>query len=293
MSTDLRTARAWLERADRILIAAGAGLSAAAGYDYTDEERFAELFPAHHRRGLRARYQLIGLPLPPSLLWGYWAVHIDDIRFGPRPNPTYQRLRDIVGETDHFVMTSNVDGLFARNGFDPDRIWTPQGDYGLLQCETPCSRQTWPSRPSIQAALEAYDPASGQIASPEAIPICPRCGGAVFPNVRKGHEFIDDPYVGGLSRLTDWLDGVDSGDSMLVLDIGTGYNTPGVIRWPAEHIAYHHPNASFIRINRDNSETPHELASRSIGLAADAGHVLDRLSAIPRRLPTQQQMPAD
>ena len=162
----------WLDESDRVLVAAGAGLSAAAGYDYTDTERFAELFPALHRNGLRARYQLIGLPLPPRLLWGYWSVHVNDIRFDPAPNPLYQRLRAVIGQRDNFVLTSNVDGLFARNGFGD--VWSPQGDYGRYQCETPCTRETWESRPIVEAALATYDLESGEAS---AIPACPRCGG--------------------------------------------------------------------------------------------------------------------
>ncbi|MEU6667994.1 hypothetical protein [Streptomyces sp. NPDC046727] len=118
------TTRTWLTEAGRVLITVGAGLSAAVGYDYGDDDRFRELFPALHRHGLRSRY-MVGVPLPTALLWGYWAVHIDDIRSSPAPNPLYQRLRALVGDKDHWVMTSNVDGLFTRGGFAPDRVFTP------------------------------------------------------------------------------------------------------------------------------------------------------------------------
>jgi NAD-dependent SIR2 family protein deacetylase len=128
------------------------------------------LFPALHRLGLRARYQLIGAPLPPPLLWGYWATHVTDVRFGAGPHPVYQRLRRIVGDRDHFVLTSNVDALFARNGFDPARVFTPQGDYGRYQCEKPCTRETWDSKPIVDAALAAYDPSSGAVTDPAALP---------------------------------------------------------------------------------------------------------------------------
>ena len=82
----MNTFRTWLSESSHVLVAGGAGLSAAAGYDYGDTHRFAELFPALQRLGLRARYQLIGLRLPPPLLWGYWSVHVNDIRFGAEPN---------------------------------------------------------------------------------------------------------------------------------------------------------------------------------------------------------------
>jgi NAD-dependent SIR2 family protein deacetylase len=278
-SKTAQAVRAWLDDADRVLITAGAGLSAAAGYDYADTARFAELFPAFHRRGLRARYQLIGLDLPQPLLWGYWAAHLADIRFDPEPNPLYTRLRAIIGDRDHFVMTSNVDALFKRNGFDPDRIWTPQGDYGRYQCDTPCTRRTWETEPIVRTALAAHDPDTGQITDPDAIPRCPNCGGTVFPNVRKGPEFIDDPYLPGREHLAAWLDAAGPEQRTLVLDIGSGFNTPSVIRWPAEHLAYHQPQARLIRVNRDHPEVPTELADRALPVQADAADFIRVLTA--------------
>ncbi|SDT22243.1 NAD-dependent protein deacetylase of SIR2 family [Actinoplanes derwentensis] len=264
--------RRWLDEADRIVIGAGAGLSAAAGFDYTDTRRFAELFPALHRLGLRARYQLIGAHLPGPLMWGYWATHVADIRFGPEPSPVYQRLRELVGDREHFVLSSNVDGLFERNGFDPDRVFTPQGDYAFYQCETPCSREVWASRPIVEAALSAYDPASGEITDPAMIPACPRCGGEVFLNVRKGPEYVGDRYLPAGHRFQQWLSATPPDARLLVLDVGTGFNTPGVVRQPMEQIALAFPNARLARINVEHPQVPEVLAGRAIGMARDAAY---------------------
>lgn len=254
----------WLDEADRVLIAAGAGLSAAAGYDYGDTRRFAELFPVLHGMGLRARYQLIGMPLPPRLLWGYWSVHVDDIRFDPAPNPLYSRLRELVGRRDHWVFTSNVDGLFARNGFAD--VWSPQGDYGRYQCETPCTRETWESRPIVEAALETYDPATGEVS---AVPSCPRCGGAVFLNVHKGPEYVADHHVPDGQRLRRWLTGEGK---LLVVEIGAGFSTPSVVRWPVESLVRSVPGARLVRINRDDAEVPADLDA--LAVRADVAEVL-------------------
>ena len=275
--TAVDTVRAWLAEADRVLIAAGAGLSAAAGYDYTDTRRFAELFPVLHRAGFRARYQLIGAKLPPPLLWGYWALHVADIRFSDGPHEVYQRLRQLVDGRDHFVLTSNVDALFARNGFEPDRVFTPQGDYGRYQCETPCTRDTWPSKPIVDAALAAYDPATGQVTDPYAIPACPSCGGEVFLNVHKGREFVADPYLSTGVRLRRWLTDAPDDERLLVLDIGSGHNTPTVVRVPAEHITAVRPRARLVRINPTHPEIPTGLAGRAIGVAVGATELLTAL----------------
>ncbi|MFJ8109563.1 NAD-dependent protein deacetylase of SIR2 family [Streptomyces sp. NPDC096132] len=269
--------RTWLDEADRVLIAAGAGLSAAAGYDYGDVERFKELFPALYRLGLRSRY-LLGVPLPADMMWGYWAVHIHDIRFHSRPNPLYRRLRALLGDRDHWVMTSNVDALFARNGFEPDRVFTPQGDYGRLQCTVPCTRETWDSEPIYDRIIAAYDPGTGRVTDPAVLPVCPRCGADVFPHVRVGPEFVDGACRAAGERLTRWLGDAPGEARLLVLEIGAGFNTPGVIRLPAENVVRHTPGARLVRINPDHPEVPTDLGARALSVPFDADRLLRALT---------------
>ncbi|QNP69899.1 hypothetical protein IAG44_10850 [Streptomyces roseirectus] len=361
----------WLAEADKVVIAAGAGLSAAAGYDYGDAARFRELLPALYRLGLRSRY-LLGAALPPDMMWGYWAVHITDIRHGTEPNPLYRRLRALVGERDHWVVTSNVDGLFARNGFDAGRVFTPQGDYGFLQCTTPCTRRTWPSAPFLQRVLAAYDRESGRVRDPGALPVCPNCGGDLFPNVRVGPEFVDDAFMPTGGRMAKWLSQFQVAEPLvhsataplsqsatqplvraatapltgpattpldhsatappagsattpltgsatqpptrsatapltgpattplthtattppagsattpptpspttplplLVIEIGAGFNTPGVIRLPMENLVRHTPGARLVRINPDHPATPEDLAGRALSVPVRADEFL-------------------
>lgn len=270
------TFRAWLGEADRILVAAGAGLSAAAGYDYGDAERFRELLPALHRLGLRSRY-LLGVPLPRDMMWGYWAVHIDDIRYSTSPNPLYQRLRELVGDRDHRVMTSNVDALFVRNGFAADRVFTPQGDYGRLQCTVPCTRETWSSRRFLDAVLAAYDRESGRVRDEEALPRCPRCGAEVFPNIRVGPEFVDDAHLPAGRHLARWLERNPDDDNLLVVEIGAGFNTPGVIRHPMENLVRRTPRARLVRVNPEHPEVPADLAGRALSVPLDADLLLHEL----------------
>ncbi|MFI6624308.1 NAD-dependent protein deacetylase of SIR2 family [Streptomyces sp. NPDC050528] len=280
LEASARTIRTWLGEADHVLITAGAGLSAAAGYDYGDKDRFRELFPALHRLGLRSRY-LVGVPLPPELWWGYWAVHIDDIRFSPDPNPLYQRLSSLVDGKDHWVMTSNVDALFARNGFDPDRIFTPQGDYGRYQCTAPCTPATWDTQPLVAQLLATYNPATGAVTG--SLPSCPNCGGEVEINVRIGPEFVDAPYLPAGRRLQEWLAST-VGTRVLILEFGAGFNTPGVIRWPGEHLARQNPHTRFVRVNPTRPETPADLAGRTLSVPVGAGHLLDALN-VPHPAP--------
>ena len=142
----------------------------------------------------------------PGLYWGYYLAHGNNMRFGEPHHPVYSRLLDTIGlKQDCHVITTNVDALFVRNGFPADRMYTPQGDYALLQCRKPCRNDTWPSKPIINRLLPAVDPLTQKL--PEAIvPVCPNCGGPVFYNLRGGNWFVDAPYQEQCRRYQSWVE---------------------------------------------------------------------------------------
>ena len=133
---------------------------------------------------------MIGRHLPAELHWAYLAGNARAVRFDPDPNPLYRQLRELEGDTDHFVWTSNVAGLFARNGFAPERVFAPQSDYALHQCATPCTREVWEFEPMAAKLIAATDPATGAVADPAVLPHCPHCGEDVQLNVRLNEAFI-------------------------------------------------------------------------------------------------------
>ncbi|MWA05381.1 NAD-dependent protein deacetylase of SIR2 family [Actinomadura sp. LD22] len=278
---------AWLNDADRVLVGAGAGLSAAAGFDYGDTETFARLFPDLARQGFTAQYQMIGRRLPQPQLWGYWYRHVHHMRFADHgPNQIYLGVRDLIGEKDHFVHTSNVDSLFARNGFDPGHVHTPQGDYALLQCTVPCSRRTWPVEPWLRRGLAGLDRASGCVTDADALPRCPTCQGPAFLNVRIDQSFIDDHFGPVRRALNEWIE-ARRDQKLLILEIGAGFNTPAVVRCPMERLARTSVNTRLVRINRDHPQIPTVLEDRGLSIRADIAEVLDLIN-----IPSRKQKPA-
>ncbi|RKH29135.1 NAD-dependent protein deacetylase of SIR2 family [Corallococcus praedator] len=277
MSAPIEQARRWIHESERVLIGAGAGMSAAAGIDYGDTATFARLFPAFVRRGFRAQYQLIGhTGLTPAQHWGYWSTHVKHVAFSEDERVAYQALQGLVQDRDTFVLTSNVDRLFPRNGFDEARLFTPQGDYALLQCRKPCTRETWPTRPVIERCLTALDPVTQEVSDPEAIPRCPRCGGAVFMNVRIDAGFVEEPYVEQAQRFRQWLREAATA-RLLVIEIGAGFNTPSVVRWRMEQLVHQHPGARLVRINLSDPELPDALGKRAVALAMGAEQAIGLL----------------
>lgn len=269
----------WLDEADRVVIGAGSGLSAAAGFDFGDQADFAARFPALVKRGLKAAYEMIGCSdLPEAAFWGFWAVHVCQMRFEDGRSPVYEGLLRLVRGKDCFVLTSNVDALFVRNGFDQDRVWSIQGDYAFMQCLRPCTKEVWPSAPVIQRALGAIDPDSQEITDPACIPRCPRCGGNVFMNVRGGRWFVEEPYYPQMERWRAWF-GQQADERLLLIDVGSGYNTPGVVRWPMEQMAMHVPTARLVRVNLRDARVPSSLGPRALSVPAGARETIQAIVA--------------
>ena len=177
-------------------------------------------------------------------------------------------------------MTSNVDAFFTRHGFDATRVWTPQGDFAHLHCTArrrpACADMVWDSLPVIQALLKHLDPSTQEVTDAAVVPRCPACGGSVFFNVREDATFVEAPYADGGQRCVDWIRSA-ADRPLLILEIGAGFNTPGVVRWPLERLAVRHPLARFVRINREYPAIPPELGDRGIGVGGDAGDTLQML----------------
>ncbi|KAJ1568693.1 hypothetical protein HK405_015048 [Cladochytrium tenue] len=260
----LDAAASAIRDADFLLVTGGAGLSAAAGLDYTSEAVFERHHKPMHSRGFRNMYQFIGFDSwTPELQWGYlfkqtWLARFEWTKH--RTAPTYTLLKDIYDAKPagrRFVRTSNADGMFAQEGFPLDEIYTVQGDYGNLQCLSLCSGDSvWPSKPYVERGLPFVDPATYELTDSSLVPTCPRCGGKMSLNVNGGRWFNQTPYRTQQAAYEQWIEGVmqkvrTGAATLAIIEIGCGWNTPTVIRIPNETLATH-PGVTLIRVNQDH-----------------------------------------
>jgi hypothetical protein len=102
----------------------------------------------------------------------------------------------------------------------------------------------------------------------------------VFFNVRGGDWFVEQPWRRQLGTLRSWV-GSSSNERLLVLDIGSGFNTPSVVRWPMERTAEAIPTARFARINRHDPALHLDLGPRALSIAAGALEVLEGVGNVP------------
>jgi hypothetical protein len=69
------------------------------------------------------------------------------------------------------------------------------------------------------------------------------------------------------------------GARLLVLELGSGFNTPTVVRMPMEQIVSGNPLARFVRVNLSHADIPADIAGRSVSLQADALHAVRAIAA--------------
>ena len=202
-----------IQDADAVIIGAGAGLSASAGFVY-DGERFAQYFRDFEEKyGFHDMYTGGFFPYAaPEEHWAYWSRYIWVNRYMDAPKPVYQKLLRLVRGKDCFVLTTNVDHCFQKAGFDQKRLFCTQGDYGLFQCSEPCCQETWENKSVIQDMMEFQE---NMRIPAELIPRCPQCGKPLTMNLRSDEKFVQDE---------DWYRAADRYDVMTAIGVIDGYD---------------------------------------------------------------------
>ncbi len=264
-----------IESADAIVIGAGAGLSTSAGFLYTGERFSSHFADFEQKYGFHDMYS--GGFYPYKTLeeyWAYWSRYIYLNRYEDPPKATYSDLLGLVKGKDYFVVTTNVDHCFQKAGFDKKRLFYTQGDYGLWQCSKPCHQKTYDNEEIVrQMVAEQKDmkiPA-------QLVPQCPVCGAPMTMNLRSDGTFVqDEGWYAASERYDDFIRRHE-GLHILFLELGVGYNTPVIIKYPFWQMTAANPKAVYACINRGEAVCPREIQRQSICLDGDIGQTLSRL----------------
>lgn len=261
-----------IDEADAVVVGAGAGLSAAAGYDYGGE-RFRQYFSDFEEKySFHDMYS--GGFYPYETLeeyWAYWSRYVLINRYHMPPMPVYKALFDLVEGKDYFVVTTNVDHCFQRFGFDKERLFYTQGDYGLFQCSVPCHDKTYDNEGVIRRMVA--EQRDGKIPS-GLIPRCPLCGRPMTMNLRSDHTFVqDEGWYAAKNRYEAFLK-EHKKSRVLFLELGVGGNTPAIIKYPFWRLTAQNPNATYACVNLDEAFCPPQIGDRSILCRGDIAEII-------------------
>ena len=279
-----------LDEAEAVVIGAGAGLSASAGFMYSGE-RFERYFADFKRTyGFSDMYS--GGFYPYATLeeyWAYWSRYIYINRYMDAPKPVYDRLYELTGQKDYFVLTTNVDHCFQKAGFDKQRLFYTQGDYGLFQCSEPCHQETYDNEEVIKMMVlsQGFRIEEGKLVKPEnrtvkmevpeeLIPRCPKCGKPMSMNLRADNTFVeDDGWYRAAEKYRLFLQRHEDRKTLFI-ELGVGYNTPGIIKYPFWQMTGTWPQAEYICLNYGDAYAPADIKKKSLCINGDIGEILER-----------------
>lgn len=266
-----------IRKADAIVIGAGAGLSTSAGFEYGGETFRKNFGDFEEKYGFHDMYSGGFYPFPGSEeKWAYWSRFIDLNRYHDAPRPVYEQLLELVKDKEYFVLTTNVDHCFQKAGFDKDRLFYTQGDYGLFQCSEPCHEVTYDNETIVKEMVARQK--DGRIPA-ELIPHCPVCGREMSMNLRADDTFVEDAGWHEHARLyQNFLEKHAAGkENILFLELGVGGNTPSIIKYPFWRMTLNNPRATYACLNYREAFVPKEIEEQSICIDGDIGQTLTRL----------------
>jgi NAD-dependent SIR2 family protein deacetylase len=266
-----KAARA-IGEAEKLVIGAGAGLSAAAGIDYNGK-RFTENFkPFIEKYGMTDLYTSSFYPFrTQEEKWAYWARHISLNLYETPVKELYVTLMEVATQKDYFVITTNVEGQFAKAGVEKSRFFEVQGNYGYLQCEKGCHEKLYYNEQIIAQMIS--ETSDCRIPS-SMVPKCPVCGGNMDTNLRKDNYFVQDSnWYTSENNYRKFISGTE-GKQTVFLELGVGFNTPGIIRFPFEAMVRTNQNALLIRLNKDHMDGMPENKGSTISFDEDIRTVI-------------------
>lgn len=290
-SDNLARLKMALDEADAVVIGAGAGLSTSAGFVYSGA-RFETYFSDFEQKnGFKDMYSGGFYPYPaPEAFWGFWCRNIWVNRYMKAPKPVYENLLKLVSDKDYFVLTTNVDHCFQKAGFDKKRLFYTQGDYGLFQCSVPCHQKTYDNQDMVRRMIESegwligrvneITPSEGKqplmTIPTDLLPVCPVCGKPLTLNLRSDDTFVEDEgWHKASERYRNFLETHDG--RILFLELGVGFNTPVIIKYPFWNMTMENPDAFYACLNYGEAFCPEQISGRSICIDGDIGKTLNDL----------------
>ena len=274
ISDNIQKLKEKIRMADAVVIGAGAGLSTAAGFTY-DGERFEKYFSDFQKKyGFEDMYSGGFYPYKtPEEHWAYWSRYIFVNRYMDPPSDLYNKLYEAVKDKDYFVITTNVDHCFQKAGFDKKRLFYTQGDYGLFQCSEPCCQETFDNEAIV---LEMLKQQKDMKIPTELLPVCPHCGKPLTMNLRSDDKFVEDEgWHRAAERYENFLR-TRANEKILFLELGVGYNTPVIIKYPFWQMTAKNPNATYACVNKGQAICPSEIRHKSICINDDISSVINK-----------------
>ena len=162
----------------------------------------------------------------------------------------YEKIDRLIKEKDYFIITTVTDGEILKSPLEPGRVTAPCGNVTWRQCSKSCTRNIW-------------EP--GEVADD----ICPYCKAPMTGNTIEAENYIEEGYLPQWNAYTGWLAGTLN-KNLVILELGVGFETPTVIRWPFEKTVSVNRKSRMYRIHGTFAQLPEEIKERAEGISENS-----------------------
>jgi NAD-dependent SIR2 family protein deacetylase len=258
------TAKQKIERAEALIIGAGAGMGVDSGLpDFRGGTGFWRAYPPLKELGI----SFVEMANPawflddPRLAWGFYG-HRYHLYRKTKPHTGFDILRkwgmESVerGGSGAFIFTSNVDGQFQKAGFREDQILECHGSIHHFQCTGSCTG-IWPAKPDDVCVDDKTMRAVGDL------PRCPGCGSLARPAILMFGDWHWNQTRSDVQTdaFNQWLNTMKK--PVVLIEIGAGTAVP-TVRIQMERLA-RMCRGTLIRINRREPEVPEGHTGLALG----------------------------
>jgi NAD-dependent SIR2 family protein deacetylase len=111
----------------------------------------------------------------------------------------------------------------------------------------------------------------------EFLPVCPHCGKQLTTNLRCDDKFVEDEgWHKAAERYNNFIR-TRANQKTLFLELGVGYNTPSIIKYPFWQLTAKNSKATYACINFGEATCPKEIEHQSICINDDINNVILQL----------------
>ncbi|MBE5964635.1 MAG: hypothetical protein E7252_06815 [Lachnospira sp.] len=178
---------------------------------------------------------------------------------------TYNKLLKIVENKNYFIISSNMDGILNQSDLNPTRMVSVCGNINVLQCG--CKDKFTKADELYKASLETNN---------FKTLICPDCNEGYEPNIYKAKKYNENSYIKKWNLYNKWLQGTLN-KKLLILELGTNYNIPTIMRWPFEKITFINANAVMYRVSQKHAQIPVEVQSKAHSIFKNSIEFIEEL----------------
>ena len=176
----------------------------------------------------------------------------------------YNHLYEMVKDKNYFVVTLNTDNLIYQSNFPSEKITAPCGSMGRLQCSCGCEGSIQDAKELARdIAHKVYD--EKRSLSDITRPVCSRCNAPLVFNIVGQEKYMEQGDMESWQKYRMWLTGTLN-RKLCLLELGTDFSFPSVVRWAFEKVAFINEKATLVRMCQEYPQLTEELQGKGISI---------------------------